>query len=170
MRSFKEISPEEITDNIFTLIDKDWMLVTAGDVDKCNMMTASWGGAGILWHKPVAFVFIRPQRYTDEFVKQGDYLSLCFFDETYRDVLNLCGTKSGRDIDKVKETGLTPRKGKTGGVWFDESRLVLECRKLYADRLQKGSFIDTGLIDKNYPTEDFHHVYIAEITACLAAG
>ncbi|MBN2049757.1 MAG: flavin reductase family protein, partial [Spirochaetales bacterium] len=82
MRKFTEISPEKIKDNLFKLIDKDWMLVTAGTKQQCNMMTASWGGVGILWNLPVAFVFIRPQRYTDTFIQRHDLFSLCFFNET----------------------------------------------------------------------------------------
>lgn len=170
MRTFNEIAPEALRDNVFRLIGRDWMLVTAGSVDNCNMMTASWGGLGILWHKPVAFIFIRPQRYTDEFVRREDYVSLCFFEEDYREVLNLCGTKSGRDIDKVKETGLTPREGRNGGVWFDEAKLVLECRKLYAGAIEEAAFVDRALISENYPTADFHHLYIAEVAACLVPG
>ena len=166
MRKFREIAYEDIRENVFKLIGKDWMLVTAGSVDRCNMMTASWGGAGILWHRPVAFIFIRPQRYTDIFVKENDHVSLGFFEETYRDVLNLCGTRSGRDIDKVKETGLTPRTD-GDGVWFDESKLVLMCRKLYADTLKDEDFLDRKLISENYGARDFHNLYIAEITRCL---
>lgn len=84
------------------------MLVTAGNAEKFNMMTASWGGLGFLWNRPVAFVFIRPQRYTFDFVERNEGFTLSFFGEEYRKVLQLCGTKSGREIDKVAETKLTP--------------------------------------------------------------
>ena len=129
MFNFKEISPNEIRDNPFKLIGKDWMLVTAGDKSKFNTMTASWGGVGILWNKPVAFTFIRPQRYTFEFTEQGEYYTLSFFDEEYRKALNFCGTKSGRDYDKVKETGLTPVFSEDA-PYFGEAKLVLVCKKL----------------------------------------
>jgi len=167
MREFKQIQQKDVDKNVFELIGDDWMLVTAGTTEACNMMTASWGGLGVLWHYPVAFVFVRPQRYTDLFIRENDFLSLCFFEESYRDVLKLCGSKSGRDIDKVKETGLTVREGEHGTVWFDESKLVLECRKLYAGAIDSNNFIDTSIISKEYPSEDFHHIYIAEIQRCM---
>ena len=107
MAQWKEITPNEITKDPFSLIGKDWMLVTAGDKEKANTMTASWGGVGILWNKPVSFCFIRPQRYTLEFVEDKEYYSLSFFGPEYRDALNYCGTHSGRDGDKFEACDLT---------------------------------------------------------------
>ena len=66
--NFKEIKPEELKDNPFDLIGKEWMLITAGDERKCNTMTASWGGVGIMWSKPVATANYRDSRFTKEFV------------------------------------------------------------------------------------------------------
>ena len=94
------------------------MLVTAGNAEKFNMMTASWGGLGFLWNRPVAFVFIRPQRYTFDFVERNEGFTLSFFGEEYRKVLQLCGTKSGREIDKVAETKLTPICNSIGKYGF----------------------------------------------------
>ena len=98
--AFREISVEQLKDNPFTLINKDWMLITAGDAEKHNTMTASWGGVGELWGKYVSTIYIRPQRYTLEFVEREEYYSLCFFGPEYRQALSLCGSKSGRDVDK----------------------------------------------------------------------
>lgn len=106
--AFREISVEQLKDNPFTLINKDWMLITAGDAEKHNTMTASWGGVGELWGKYVSTIYIRPQRYTLEFVEREEYYSLCFFGPEYRQALSLCGSKSGRDVDKDAATGLTP--------------------------------------------------------------
>ena len=106
--AFREISVEQLKDNPFTLINKDWMLITAGDGEKHNTMTASWGGVGELWGKYVSTIYIRPQRYTLEFVEREEYYSLCFFGPEYRQALSLCGSKSGRDVDKDAATGLTP--------------------------------------------------------------
>ena len=106
--AFREISVEELKDNPFTLINKDWMLITAGNREKHNTMTASWGGVGELWGRYVSTIYIRPQRYTLEFVEREDYYSLCFFGPEYRQALNLCGSKSGREVDKDAATGLTP--------------------------------------------------------------
>ena len=106
----KQISPFDLNDNLFHLLDREWMLITARDAEtgKINTMTASWGGFGILWNKPVAFVFIRPQRYTFGFTEQNEGLTLSFFSEDYRDALKLCGRVSGRDCDKIARAGLTP--------------------------------------------------------------
>ena len=97
-------------EDALNLIGKQWMLVTAGTSEKFNTMTASWGGLGWLWNKPVAFVFIRPERYTHGFIEASDCMTLSFYGEEYREALKICGTKSGRDIDKVAATGLTPVK------------------------------------------------------------
>ncbi|MBR2180810.1 MAG: flavin reductase family protein, partial [Oscillospiraceae bacterium] len=108
MNSFKSVNPEQLSDNMFKLIAKDWTLITAGNVDSYNMMTANWLGVGYLWMKHVAFVFIRPTRYTYEFTEKLDEMSLNFFTEDYREVLNLCGKKSGREINKPEECKLSP--------------------------------------------------------------
>ena len=101
-----KIKPEELTENVFHLINDDWMLVAAEDGGRTNAMTASWGGVGILWGKKVAFVFVRPQRYTKEFIDKSDKLSLSFFDDSWRKMLNYMGTVSGRDEDKIAASGL----------------------------------------------------------------
>ncbi len=167
MNTFKEIQPTQLSDNVIKLIGQDWMLITAGTMDKFNMMTASWGGIGNLWGLPVSFSFVRPQRYTFGFMEAGTYFTLSFYPETYRPALNFCGTKSGRNVDKVASTGLTPRAGETGAVYFDEARLVLECRKLYAQDLTRDAFVDTELISKHYAAGDFHRLYVGEIVHCL---
>ncbi len=167
MADFKEISASEVTQNIFDLIGKDWALVTSGNADKFNTMTISWGGAGIMWGKPVAFTFIRPQRYTFEFTEKNDYYTMSFFDEKYRDALKLCGTKSGRDIDKVAQTGLTPAFTEDGIPYFEEAKLVLVCKKLYAQSLNQESIVDTEAVEKWY-NDDFHKMYISEIVKVLA--
>ena len=163
---FTVITPEEISENIFKLIGKDWALVTAGNTEKSNTMTVSWGGAGIMWGKPVAFTFIRPQRYTFEFMENNGYYSMSFLNEEYRDALKFCGSKSGRDYDKVKETGLTPKFTEDGVPYFEEAKLVLICKKLYAQDLNKESIIDNESVDKWY-NNDFHKMYISEIVKVL---
>lgn len=162
---FDKIAPGEITDNVFKLIDKDWMLVTAGTAESFNMMTASWAGFGILWHKPVAFSFVRPNRHTFLFTEKHDLLTLTFFEEKYRRILNYCGSKSGRDVDKAKETGLKPILTPGGTIAFEQARLILECKKLYADVIKPELFLDPK-IDNNYPLKDYHTLYISEIVGC----
>ncbi|WP_058304115.1 flavin reductase family protein [Gorillibacterium timonense] len=163
---FDEISPNELTDNIFRLIGDEWMLITAGTLGNCNTMTASWGGTGILWHKPVATCVVRPTRYTYEFLEASETFTLSFFSEEYRKALEICGKKSGRDGDKFEAAGITPVEEKPGLVSFQEARLVLECRKLYVHDLQPDHFVDPSL-DKFYPNKDYHRMYIGEITRCL---
>ncbi|MBQ1970975.1 MAG: flavin reductase family protein [Treponema sp.] len=162
----KQIEINEFSENPFKLIGSDWMLITAKKGDKTNMMTASWGGVGILWNKPVATIYVRPQRYTKEFIDNEEYFSLCVLSEEYRQILNYCGTKSGRDEDKIAETKLTIDESEKAPI-FKESRLVLICKKLYAQDLTEQSFIDKSLVEKNYKAKDFHTMYIAEIEKIL---
>lgn len=163
--SFREIRPEEISDNIFKLIGSDWMLLTAGDRDAFNTMTASWGMAGVLWNKPVAQVFVRPQRFTYGFIEKSGVFTCSFFSEAYRPALALCGRVSGRDCDKVAEAGLTPVFDEDG-VYFAEARLVLSCRKLYAQKIDRNAFCDDPTELSVYPNRDYHTAYIGEIVRC----
>jgi len=166
MKSFREIAPTQIKGNPIELIGKEWMLVTAGSPGDFNTMTASWGSLGELWFKPVCFCFIRPQRHTFGFMEKGEAFTLSFFDETFRLQLNFCGSRSGRDTDKARECGFTPVEAANGSVYFEEARMVLECRKLYFQDLEPANFID-GSIMKNYPKNDFHRMYVGEITRVL---
>ena len=165
---FKTINPTEITDNVFKMLDKDWMLVTAGNLEDYNTMTASWGHLGIMWNLPVAIAWIRPQRHTYGFANRCDHYTLSFFTEQYRPALQFCGTRSGRDYDKAAETGLTPVQTERGNVYFQEARLVLECRKIYQDDLRKENFLLPEIAKKNYPKEDFHRFYMGEVVNVLS--
>jgi flavin reductase (DIM6/NTAB) family NADH-FMN oxidoreductase RutF len=153
---------------MFSLLDDDWMLITAGNLGSFNTMTASWGGFGILWNKPVAFVFIRPQRYTLGFIEKQEYFTLSVFNEEYRDILNICGSLSGRDTDKIAETGLVPVETNNKGVFFQQANLYMECRKLYHDRIKPENFIIREVNRKNYRNNDHHIMFIAEIVACMS--
>lgn len=151
-------------EDALNLIGKQWMLVTAGTSESFNTMTASWGGLGWLWNKPVAFVFIRPERFTHGFIEASDCMTLSFYGEEHREALKVCGTKSGRDIDKVAATGLTPVELESGNMTFGEARLTLDCRKLFKTSMQEANFIDTELLDKWYGTHGgLHDVYVVEI-------
>ena len=164
MSAFRSVAPASLPDNFFTRIGEDWMLITAANAKgEVNTMTASWGCAGILWNKPVAVCFIRPQRYTYGIVEDSDTLTLSFFPKgEYREALRYCGTKSGRDGDKFAATGLTVERTAEGIPYPAEANLVLVCRKLYADDLKKSAFLDPVLLD-NYKQDDFHRVYVCEI-------
>ena len=169
MKNLRNLKPQEL-DGVFDLIGKDWMLITAaGKNDRgeevVNTMTASWGGMGFLWNRAVAFCFVRPQRYTFALTEQAERFSLSFFDEDYRGALRLCGTKSGRDIDKFQAAGLTPATYRDVPV-IEEARLTLICRKLYADTLKKEGFALPELL-QNYTAGDYHRVYVMEIEEIL---
>ena len=159
----REISVEELNENVINLIGKDWMLITAGNIDKYNTMTASWGNMGFLWNKPVVTIFVRPQRHTFGFIESNDSFTLSFFTEEYRKALTLCGTKSGKDTDKAKEAGITPYSPTKDSVAFTEARLVLKCKKLYKSLLTEDSFIDKSILPQWYKDGDLHYMYVAEI-------
>lgn len=162
MSTRKEIDVEQLHSDPFTMIGKEWMLVSAEHEGVVNTMTASWGGVGILWNKKVAFVFIRPQRYTKEFIDASDTFSLSFYDESYRQKLAYLGKVSGRDEDKIAKAELhIARDDNT--PYFEEANTVLICRKLYKQDLREDCFLDTSLIDKNYPNKDYHTMYVVEI-------
>lgn len=160
---YKRISPEELSGNIFKLIGSDWMLVTAENGGRVNTMTASWGGVGVLWGRPVAYVFIRPQRYTYEFTEASDRLTLTFFGGREREALKLCGTLSGRDCDKISNAGLVPVRLGEGLTSFEGADAVLCCKKIYTDLIKPECMLD-GSIEANYAKGDYHRVYVVEIT------
>lgn len=164
---FETVDPKDICGNVFDRIGKQWMLITAGTPERCNTMTASWGGLGVLWNKPVAICYIRPQRYTKEFVEREEFFTLAFLPEERRKDLALCGAKSGRDVDKVKECGFTVAAGAGGAPYFEEAELVLVCRKLYRQDMEPGCFLDASLVEGSYPGGDFHTMYIGEIVEAL---
>ena len=165
---FHSIDPKDLTGNVFSLIGSQWMLVTAGTKEHCNTMTASWGGVGVMWGKQVAFLFIRPQRYTKEFVDATAEMSISVLPEAYRKELNYFGTVSGRDEDKIAKSGLGIAE-ENGVPYFADARLAFICKKLYAQPLEADCFIDKSNIERWYPGNDFHTMYVVEIEKVLTA-
>lgn len=164
----KEISVKELLLNPVTAVGQDWMLITAGTKDTgYNTMTASWGHLGELWGLPTSVIYVRPQRYTKQFVDREELYTLCFFDGKKQELAYL-GSHSGRDGDKVAAVGFTPAFG-DGYTYFEEASLVLVCRKLYRAPLKEEGFLDTAVMDKCYPEKDFHDLYVGEIVKVLAA-
>ena len=156
----------EIKDNVVSLISDEWMLVTCGNRDKYNMMTASWGSIGEMWGKDCAVTVVRPQRYTFEFIDQLDYFTLSFYgDEGKKLIHKVCGSQSGRDINKTSEAGLTPVFD-DDFIYFKQARLVLCCKKLYAQDIDPACFADKSLVEKWYDG-DFHRAYVGEIVKTL---
>jgi flavin reductase (DIM6/NTAB) family NADH-FMN oxidoreductase RutF len=150
---------------VFQLWDKQWFLLTSGDfvAGHFNTMTVSWGAMGELWGRPFVQVVVRPHRYTFEFMERCDTFTLSAFPEAYRKALDLLGTKSGRDGDKVAASGLTPVASTcVAAPAFAEAELVVECRKMYWDDLEPGHFLMSD-IRSHYPIRDYHRVYYGEI-------
>jgi flavin reductase (DIM6/NTAB) family NADH-FMN oxidoreductase RutF len=178
MPRFKTIKPAALTTKPFDLLDKGWPLLTCGNVKSFNTMTISWGALGTLWNKPVVFIFIRPTRHTFHFAGKSNLFTLSFLPPKYEQLLLYCGTRSGRKVDKVKETGLTPTRGTKGCVYFAEADMVIECRQLYWQDIEPRHFLDRS-IHKNYPSsrpsstktrlgkKDYHRVYVGEVLRVL---
>lgn len=164
--SFKEIAPEAMQESVFKVIGTDWLLVTGAAGGKANAMTASWGGMGIMWGKPVAFLVIRPQRYTKEFIDKAEGLTISVFAGDRRKMMGYFGSVSGRDEDKIAKAGLTCLEDE-GRVYFEEARMVLICKKLYAQEMQEACFIDNDSREKWYPDKDYHTMYIVEVEKLL---
>ena len=157
---FYEISHKELG-NAQKLIGDTWMLITVRDGERANAMTASWGSLGILWNKPVLTCFVRPQRHTYTLMESEERFSVAFMPEEYRDALRLCGTKSGRDTDKIKAAGLSTEI--LDGVHaICEADTLLICKKLYAGDLEGSKFLSEELLS-NYKDGDFHRFYVCEI-------
>lgn len=164
--SFKEIRAQDIKDNPFQAIGEGWMLITAGTIQQYNMMTASWGGWGVLWHRNICFCVVRPGRYTYEFMEKCDFYTLSYFDKTYKARLEFCGAHSGRNVDKMRDAELIPLEDKTGCVYFKEARLVIVCKKIYFQQIDPKNFLDPS-IEKNYPNKDYHRMYVGEVVRCF---
>ncbi len=162
-KEFKRINPAKIDENFIKLIGLDWMLIASGHKDNHNTMTAAWGGAGFLWNTPVTFIFVRPERFTYQFTEKYDFYTLNFFDNKYKDILNYCGTHSGKDVNKAKECNLTVLQTNNSCVYFKEARLIIECRKIYFEDIKQENFIDKNFLTKFYK-DDFHRIYFGEIT------
>lgn len=165
----KEISYKELNFNLFNILGKEWMLVSAGnEQDGCNTMTISWGHLGCLWghNDPTAVVYLRPSRYTKTFVDREDYFTLCVMDGTFRQQMAYLGSVSGRDEDKIAKAGLT-KVFADQSVYFKEAKLVFVCKKEYAAELQEGGFIDKEILRQAYPAHDLHTMYVGRIVKVL---
>lgn len=162
---FKEVKASSLSLNPFDAVGRQWMLITAGDGEKTNTMTASWGNLGIMWNKDIATCYIRPQRYTLEFIEKQEYYALCFMSEEHRDTLRYCGRVSGRDENKIKKCALTVLSDMEA-PYFEEADTVFICKKIYTDVIRPEGFI-APYIAANYADGDYHRVIMGEIVRCL---
>lgn len=153
-------------------IRDQWLVLTAGELapGKFNSMTISWGSYGQIWNKMFFQVVVRPTRYTFGFMETSDSFTLCAFPESCRKALALIGSRSGRDGDKVRESGLTPIPSKiVSAPGYDEAELIVECRKMYWQDLDPSHFLDAS-IGENYPEKDYHRAYFGEIRRVSGTG
>ena len=152
--------------DIFSVFDKKWALLTAGNKDSFNTMTVSWGGMGTIWGKPVATVYVRTSRYTHEFMDREGYFTVSFYPEEYRKVLGVLGSKSGRDMDKMNGSGLTA-KTLQESVTFEEAEITLVCRKMFMQRLEPSNITDPDAA-KFYAGDTPHDMYIGEVVDIIS--
>lgn len=164
--AFKRIKPTEIKTNLAELFAHRPTLLTAGDTDNFNTMIIGWGAIGPLWFRMTASVYVRQCRYTFRFMESSDYFSICFFGNEMRQRLKICGEKSGREIDKVKECGLTPVTADCGAQYFEQAEVAVICKKLFHHDFAPEDFVDDK-IPKEYDYKDFHRMYIGEIVEVL---
>lgn len=162
-----DIPPDELVLRPHALWGRQWLLLAAGDfaAKRYNCMTVAWGSLGTMWNRPFAQVVVRPTRYTYEFMAAYDTFTLCAFPEALRPALQLLGSRSGRDGDKIAAAGLTPvAASRVAAPAFAEAELVLECRRLYWQDLDPSHWCDPAIEDQ-YPQRDYHRVTFGEILA-----
>ena len=147
--------------DILSVFEKQWALLTAGDQDSFNTMTIGWAQLGTLWGKPVANVYVRDSRYTLGFMDDNDYFTVSFYPEECKSALVTLGSKSGRDMDKMNDSGLTP-EFLDNGVTFKEAELTLVCKKMHKQILDPDAMPE-DVREAYYSDEDWHEMYIGEI-------
>ena len=163
MPGFKRTTAENIPGNIVKLLNEA-ALITSGKGENVNVMTASWGGLGVFWGKPISTCFINPTRHSITTMDEGDTYTISFYTPAYKDVLQYCGSNSGRNTDKIKGSGLTPIKTPSGATAFAEAWLILECKKIIAQPISEAAVkIDKSTLSENWYKDGFHKMYIGEI-------
>lgn len=164
----KEVNIESLHLNPMTLISDEWMLLTAGTKEGFNSMTCSWGHLGSIWGKYSAVCYVRPQRYTKEFLDREELYTLSFYSSEHKNDMAYIGSHSGRDTDKLAGIALTPAFGE-GYTYYQEAKLVLVCRKLYRAPILAEAILDRDIPENYYPEKDYHDMYIGEIVKVLVA-
>jgi len=166
---FKTIGEQEIPGDVFTLISKDCAVVTAGTPERFNSMVAGWGGWGVLFGKPTAFLMLRSNRYTLELMRKEQRYTMSFFDDEYRGDYMLFGQKSGRESDeKMRSTKLTAVQTPSGNTAYKEAKLIIECRLVQVTTVSPGDFLTEEskkfIADAHAETHDYHKLVFGEIT------
>jgi flavin reductase (DIM6/NTAB) family NADH-FMN oxidoreductase RutF len=151
----------EYTTDVLSVFDKKWALLTAGDSTNFNTMTISWGGLGTIWGKPVATVYVRTSRYTHDYMDSNEFFTVSFYPEEYKQILGVLGSKSGRDMDKMSGSGLTPVSAGES-VTFKEAEITLVCRKIFKQQLDVAN-MPAEVAKTMYEGQAPHDMYIGEI-------
>lgn len=168
--SFVKIKPEKVDFNVFQKIRYDWLLITSGTKESFNSMTACWGGFGHLWDiHHTCFIFVRPARFTFDFLENYDNFTIQLFSSEYKDKLHYFGSNSGRDVDKVYNTNFHP-KFSSNYIYYEESKIVFKCKKIYFQDIDKNNFLDDTITDwysNNFPEHGYHRMYVGSIEEVL---
>lgn len=157
------VDPKTLTPEIFRIFGTQNALLTAGDKERCNTMTIGWCQLGFVWNQPVCTVYVRPERYTYEFTEANDHFTVSVLPGEYKKTMAFCGTKSGRDVDKVRECGLTVCYGAGGAPFFDEAELVLVCKKVYVQDMVPTAVADGTNVLPFYKQGGWHRMYMGEV-------
>ena len=162
--SLERMETMELTPEVFRAFISNNALLTAGSGECWNTMTVGWGQLGTLWNEPVCTVYVRPERFTYEFMEAEEYFTVSVLPIERRDIARLCGTKSGRDTDKAAECGLHLVRGAGGAPYFEEAEWVLVCKKLYAQDMNGTCVTDGGPVEKFYgKAGNWHRMYIGRV-------
>ncbi|MBI9047515.1 MAG: flavin reductase [Anaerolineaceae bacterium] len=167
--NLSEISINAFRIRSYQLFEKQWLLLTSGDFQKgtYNAMSIGWGSIGSMWSKPFVQIVVRPSRYTYEFLNTYPTFTVTAFPEQYRKTLVLLGSKSGRDGDKILESGLTPIASQhVAAPGYAEANLIIECEKMYWDDMKPKNFLNEDILQK-YPEKDYHRSYYGEIKSII---
>lgn len=185
LRGFKQVDPADLQMNAIKAIGDAMEVVLYNGRQNPNAMTASWGGLGVMWNMPVAFVVIRGEQYrfSRHLMDEHQLFSLCFLEDGHQDALAYLGTAHGwDDPQKIVTAGLTEgwfcgaetahdpnaEPGTHQHVPFiEESKTVLICEKVCKQELPRETFVDPAVWERCYGTEGPHCLYIAEIRAAF---
>lgn len=144
---------------------KDGCLITAGNIDNYNTMTIGWGMIGTIWRKKTFIAYVKPCRYTYQFVENNEYFTISFYDKKYSEAMMYLGTKSGKDCDKVKDVNFHP-VNVNKSVTFEEAYYTIVCKKYYYTDVNKDN-LPNEVIDRYYKDDCLHHVYYGEIVEII---
>ena len=160
----RAVDPKTLKPEVYQAFGTQYALLTAGDRDCCNTMTIGWCQLGRLWNQPVCTVYVRPERYTYEFTEKHDYFTVSVMPLEAKQTMAFCGSKSGRDVDKIKECGLTLCYGKEDAPFFDEAELVLVCKKIYMQDLEPNGVLEDEKILSFYGENGgWHRMYVGRV-------